>query len=122
MQKSNFDTSVPCADTSMGRAWQTNYNAANSIHITMTWPCLERGLLGFIVAVLGLLPVDNVPPLLKVGGLVVPVLEVPRVLPNVTTDDRVVRQKRVLVLGRYDIKVARLAKTEPALTRALNRS
>ena len=75
----------------------------------MIRPYLERGLLGFIVAVLGLLPVDNVPPLLKVGGLVVPVLKVPRVLPNVTANDRVVRQKRVLVLGRYDIKVARLA-------------
>ena len=88
----------------------------------MTWPYLERRLLGFIVAVLGLLPVDNVPPLLEVSGLVVPVLKVPRVLPNVTTEDRVVRQKRVLVLGRYDIKVSRLAKTEPAPTRALNGS
>ena len=74
MQKSNFDTSVPCADTSMGRAWQTNYNAANSIHITMTWPCLERGLLGFIVAVLGLLPVDNVPPPVSYTHLTLPTI------------------------------------------------
>ena len=84
-------------------------------HTTCNATSLQRGLLdGLIVAGLSLLPVHNIPPLLEVGGLVVLVLQVPRVFPNVATEDRVVRHKRVLVFRGHNFKVTTLAETKPA--------
>lgn len=84
---------------------------------------LQRSFLhALVVAILSLSPVNNVPPVLQVGGLVVLVLEVPGMLPAIPADNRMVRGEWVLVLERDKLKAADLRKTEPAPARALDRS
>lgn len=77
--------------------------------------------LGSLEALLGLLEVDDRPNVLEVVSLNILVLEVESVLPSVDTDDGVVRDQRVLVLGGDNLKLRVLGvETEPAPTRALD--
>lgn len=85
---------------------------------------LNTGLgvgLSSLEALLGLLEVDDGPDVLEVVSLDVLVLKVEGVLPSVNTNDGVVRDERVLVLGGNNLKLGVLGvETEPAPTGALD--
>ncbi len=77
--------------------------------------------LSSLEAVLGLLEVDDRPDVLEVVGLDVLVLKVESVLPGINTDDGVVRDQGVLVLGGDNLKLGVLGvESEPSPTGSLD--